>query len=81
MKLEDARYQYIILPDEKLGIQDALTDAITEVAHYSLPSDILHVSILDSYWATGPGNIPLLSAKKMSALFKKRIIAVYLEII
>jgi len=81
MKLEDARYQYILLPDEKLGIQDVLTGSVTEVAYYSLPSDILHISIFQSFSVQQLFSMPTITAKKMSELFKKQIIAIYLEIL
>jgi len=80
MKLEDARYQYVIISDTKIGVEDITTGAIIEIAEYYLPSDILHISLSNDYRGAGLAGLPALSAARMSALFKKTIIAIYMEI-
>lgn len=80
MKLEDYRFQFVVLQDHKIGIEDIVRGETTELAAYSLPSDILHISLLGEYRNGGFASIPRISADRMSKLFGKQIIAVYLEL-
>jgi hypothetical protein len=80
MKLEDARYQYVIMSDTKIGVEDITTGAIMEMAEYYLPSDILHISLSNDYRGAGLASLPALSAARMSALFRRKITAIYMEV-
>lgn len=80
MKLEDARYQYVIMSDTKIGVEDITTGVIIEIGEYYLPSDILHLGLSNGYRGAGLGSLPSLSVARMSALFKKSITAIYMEI-
>lgn len=81
MKLDDIRYQYVLLPGNKIGVEDILTGSISELAEYTLPSDILHMNLIDTYGEVGLPSLPPISAARMSALFKQNIVAIYMEII
>lgn len=80
MKLEDIRYQYVILPDNKLGLEDILSGSVIELAEYSLPSDILHLNLIGTYRSQGLLRLPPISAARMSALFQQTVVAIYMEI-
>ena len=77
MKLEDARYQFILLPDSRIGVEDLLTGKQSEVGVYSLPADILHISLRSDYSLS---SMPSMSAEIMTKLIGKKIVAVYLEL-
>ena len=80
MKLEEARYQYVIISDTKIGVEDIAAGTVIQIGEYCLPSDILHLSLSAQYRSTGLINLPTLSAARMSALFKRTVIAIYMEI-
>jgi len=80
MKLEEARYQYVIMSNNKMGIEDIAVGTITEIADYYLPSDILHISLSGQYRSVGLASLPAISAARMSALFQRTITAIYMEI-
>lgn len=80
MKLEDARYQYVIMSDTKIGVEDIVSGTTTEIAEYYLPSDILHISLSTNYCGAGLASLPALSAARMSALFQRKITAIYMEV-
>ena len=80
MKLDSARLQYIIISENLLGIEDILTGDVKVMAEYSIPSDIMHIAMLGDYRELGSEEIPPLSAERMSKLFGREIVAIYLEL-
>ena len=80
MKLEEALYQYVVLSDNKIGIEDIANGIVAEMSDYYLPSDILHISLSGQYRSTGIASLPAISAARMSALFQRTITAIYMEI-
>jgi len=77
MKLEDARFQFILMPDSRIGIEDLLSGDQSEIGSYYLPADILHIALRSNH--TLP-SMPRMSAESMSRLLNKKIVAIYLEL-
>jgi hypothetical protein len=80
MKLDDIRFQYVIISDSLLGVEDVTSGDVKVMAEYSIPSDIMHMTMLGDFREIGREQIPPLSAERMSRLFGVEIVAIYLEL-
>lgn len=80
MKLGAVRFQYVIISDCLLGIEDILSGSVKVMAEYSIPSDIMHLTMLGEFCELGREEIPPISAARMSRLFNRDIIAIYMEL-
>jgi len=80
VKLNDVRFQYVVISDSLLGVEDVMSGDVKVMAEYSIPSDIMHMTMLGDFRELGREEIPPLSAERMSRLFDREIVAIYLEI-
>lgn len=80
MKLDEIRFQYVLISDSLIGIEDLLSGSVRVMAEYSIPSDIMHMTMIGEFRELGKEEIPPLSAERMSRLFNREIVAIYLEL-